>query len=73
LENVLEAEYKTKTLYKSKGSEAQKRIQEILELGLELVALTESHSEIGELNAIAILRRLIDQQTTFDSEKNAPG
>lgn len=71
LENVLEAEYKTKALYKSKGSEAQKRIQEIIELGIELVTLTESHSEIGELNAIAILQRFIDEQTTFDSEKNA--
>ncbi|MBS4025298.1 MAG: transposase [Clostridia bacterium] len=30
LKNVLETEFKTKALYKSKGSEAQKRIQEIL-------------------------------------------
>jgi len=43
---------------------------EIIDLGLELVSLTESHSEIGGLNAIVILRRFIDEQTTFDSEKN---
>ncbi|GAB6273961.1 MAG: hypothetical protein STSR0004_08240 [Peptococcaceae bacterium] len=30
LKNVLEPEYKTKTLYRSKGSEAKKRIQEII-------------------------------------------
>jgi hypothetical protein len=52
LKNVLKAEYKTKALYKSKGSETLKLIQEIIELGLELITLTESNSEIGELNAI---------------------
>jgi hypothetical protein len=70
LKNVLEPEYKTKTLYRSKGSEAKKRIQEIIGLGAELVSITESSPEISELEAIAILRRFINEQATFDREEN---
>jgi len=70
LKHVLEPEYKTKALYRSRGSEAQKRIQEILDFGIELISITEANPYIRELNAIAILRRFINEQTTFDSEKN---
>jgi len=39
-------------------------------LGIELVAIIEPHSSIRELNAMAILQRFINEQATFDSEKN---
>ena len=71
LKNVLESEYKTQALYRSRGSEAQKRIQEIIGLGAELVSITESSPKISELEAITILRRFINEQATFDNEKNA--
>jgi len=71
LKNILESEYKTKTLYQSRGSEAQKRIQELIGLGVELVFITKSSPEISELEAIAILRRFINEQATFDNDKNA--
>lgn len=70
LKQVLEPEYKTKVLYRTKGSEAQKRIQEMIGLGIELIAIIEPHSNIRELNAMAILQRFINEQATFDSEKN---
>jgi hypothetical protein len=70
LKQVLESEYKTNALYRSKGSEAQKRIQEILDLGIELVSIVESHPSIRELNAMVILQRFIEEQADFDSDKN---
>lgn len=70
LKNVLEPEYKTKTLYRSKGNGAKKRIQEIIGLGAELVSITEFSPEISELEAIAILRRNTCEQATFDREEN---
>jgi len=35
------------------------------------VSITESSSEISEMEAIAILRRFSNEQATFDNEKNA--
>ena len=69
LKHVLEPDYKTKALYRSKGSEAQKRIQEMIDLGLELVSIIEPNPIIRELNAMAILQRFINEQAIFDSEK----
>jgi hypothetical protein len=71
LKQVLEPEYKTKVLYRSRGSEAQKRLQEILDLGLELVSITEANPDVRKLNTIAILQRFINEQAIFDGEKNA--
>jgi tetratricopeptide (TPR) repeat protein len=71
LKYVLEPEYKTKVLYRSRSSESQKRIQEMIELGLELISIIEPNPSIRELNAMAILQRFINEQAIFDSEKNA--
>ena len=70
LKHVLEPEYKTKVLYRSKGGEAQRRIQEILDLGTELISITEQNPAVRKLNAITILQRFINEQATFDNEKN---
>ena len=70
LKQVLEPAYKTKVLYRSRSSEAQKRIQEILDLGLELVSIIKPNPSLRELNAMAILQRFINEQAIFDSEKN---
>ena len=69
LKRVPEPEYKTNTLYRSKGSEAKKRLQEIIDLGNELLSIIESRSDILQLNAIAILQRFICEQADFDQEK----
>ncbi len=50
-----------------------KTIQQMIGLGIELVAIIEPHSSIRELNAMAILQRFINEQATFDSEKNTWG
>jgi hypothetical protein len=70
LKHVLEPEYKTRVLYRSRGSEAQKRIQEIIDLGSELVFIIKPNPSLRELNAMTILQRFINEQATFDSEKN---
>lgn len=70
LKQVLEPDYKTNALYRSKGSEAQKRIQEILDLGIELLSIIKSNPSISKMNAIEILKRFIKEQAIFDSEKN---
>jgi len=69
LKHVLESEYKTRVLYRSRGSEAQKRIQELIDLVSELVFIAEPNPSLRRLNAMAILRRFINEQATFDSEK----
>lgn len=71
LKHVLEPEYKTRVLYRSRGSEAQRRIQEIIDLGSELVFIVEPNPSLRKLNAMTILQRFINEQAIFDSEKNS--
>lgn len=69
LKRIPEPEYKTNTLYRARGNEAQKRLQEIIDQGNELLSIIGSRPDILELNAITILKRFIREQADFDQEK----
>ena len=69
LKQMLEPAYKTKVLYRSRGSEAQKRIQEIIDLGIELISNIKFNPIIGKLHAMAVLQRFIEGQAVFNIEK----
>ncbi|MGC8604971.1 MAG: transposase [Desulfomonilaceae bacterium] len=68
--NLLDPKYRTNTLYHTKGNEARmQRLQEMINLGAELLDIVESRSEICEKRGIAILRRFISEQAYFESSK----
>ena len=69
LKRVTGPEYKTETLYRSKGYEAKRRLQELIELGLELLSVVKTYPDVHQSNAIAILQRFICEQADFDQEK----
>jgi len=69
LKHVLEPEYKTEVLYRSRGSEAQKRIQEIIDLGNNLLSIIKNVPNLSQLDGMEILQRFIEEQATFNNEK----
>lgn len=69
---VLDPEYKTDTLYRLKGNgERMVRLQEMINLGTELLALVESRPDILQLYGISILKRFISEQAYYDFGKNS--
>jgi len=70
--NVLDPKYRTNALYHTKGNEARmQRLQEMINLGAELLDLVESRPDICEKRGIEILRRFISEQAYFESGKKA--
>jgi len=69
LKRVLEPDYKRETLYRSKGSESMSRLQELINLCAQLLAITESRPDIHALSAVRLVQRFLEEQATFDSEQ----
>ncbi|MCL5676408.1 MAG: transposase [Firmicutes bacterium] len=59
LKRVLEPEYRTEVLYRSKGTQAQSRLQEVLNLGARLLESTASFPDPQASNAISLLERFL--------------
>ncbi|MEW6065895.1 MAG: hypothetical protein ACOY3U_02965 [Bacillota bacterium] len=68
LKHVLESTYKTDVLYRSKGSEALNRLQELLRLCAQLLNITKSYPDIHKSNAVCLVQRFLEEQATCDSE-----
>ncbi len=71
LKRVLEPDYRTEVLYRSKGNQAQSRLQEVLNLGARLLEITASFPDTRTSNTIGLLERFLQEQATFDREQNA--
>ena len=67
---VLDPGYKTDTLYRLKGTgERMARLQEMIDLGAELLIIVESRADILKRHGIAILKRFIPEQAYYDFGK----
>jgi len=66
---VLEPAFKTEVLYRSRSQDVQARLEKIVELQEELLALTSNLPEIQAKPEIKLVQRFIDEQTTYDPEQ----
>lgn len=69
LKKVLEPAFKTEVLYHSRSQDVKARLEKVLELQEQLVAITNSMPEIANLPQIKLVRRFIAEQTTYDPEQ----
>jgi hypothetical protein len=60
--------HRKKILYKSKGTQIVARIQELINLGHEIVGLVKNMSEVLETEELQVLMRFISEQTKVDEE-----
>ncbi|MCL4515735.1 MAG: transposase [Firmicutes bacterium] len=70
LKRLREPEYRTEVLYRSKGNQAQSRLQEVLNLGAQLLEITASSPSLLAANAIGLLERFLQEQATLDHEQH---
>ena len=64
---ILDSNYRTDVLYHTKGNEARmQRLQEMINLGSQLLDIVESRPDIGDKRGIAILRRFIPEQAYLE-------
>lgn len=69
LKKVLEPAFKTEVLYRSRSQDVKVRLEKILELQEQLVALTSAIPEIASKPEIKLVQRFIAEQTTYDPEQ----
>ena len=68
--NVLNPKYRTDALYRTRGKEARmQRLQEMVNLGAELLELVKSRPEVCDNRGIRILHRFISEQAYFEISK----
>ena len=65
LKDVLKPDFKTNLLFKTRSGQVPGRLQEMFDLGTELLAFVEDQETSWE---IALLQRFLEEQTVFDPE-----
>ncbi len=65
LQGVLESTFKANLLYRSKGGEAEKRLDEIFGLCAELLDMTQDDPDLHALPALILVRRLLAEQAVL--------
>lgn len=66
MKKIFEEGYKNKLLYKSKGNHIISRIQELLDLCMEVMLIISNDQELIKLPAMRTLERFIEEQTNYD-------
>lgn len=68
--SVLDPKYRTNALYHTRGNEARmQKLQEMINLGWDLLNLAKSRPDVSDKKGIAILRRFIPEQAYFEDSK----
>lgn len=67
MKKILEEGYRKKLLYKSKGSQVISRIQEILDLCVEVMSIVSNDPKKLDLSSMKVLKRFIGEQTRYDN------
>jgi len=65
LQGVLESTFKANLLYRSKGGEAEKRLDELFHLCAELLDMTQDDTDVHALPALILVRRLLTEQAVL--------
>jgi hypothetical protein len=68
LSKVLEPDFKTDVLYRSKAAEAESKLAVLLELCSEAVAILEALPEMSGSEELRIAKRFLDDQATLDED-----
>ena len=66
LKAILTPNFKTETLYKTKPSESDSKMDQLLNLCLEAELILETHAEGTETEALRIIKRFIKEQANYD-------
>jgi len=69
LKATLQPSFKTDLLYRSKGGEVHKRLEEVLTLCSQLLDTVKDDPALQKLHAIALVRRLLMEQADFNTEE----
>ena len=69
LKSVLHPAFKTKMLYKTKVSGLEARMNQLLQLSQELLAVVQDNSTLKQLPPIALLERFLSEQGNWDEAK----
>jgi hypothetical protein len=65
--SVLDPKYRTNALYHTRGNEARmQKLQEMINLGWDLLNLVKSRPDVSEKKGLAILSRFIPEQAYFE-------
>jgi len=67
---VLEPDFRTQILFRSKGNEAKSRLESLLNLSSEFIKHLESKLNGEKIHKIEILKRFLSEQTTIDEITN---
>lgn len=68
LKRVLEPDFKKEVLYRLKSHEVTGRLEELLNLGAELLEFSKTHG-LESMEAMCLLDRWLKEQATYDSEQ----
>jgi hypothetical protein len=67
MQEILDNNFKKRTLYKSKGDEIISKIQSILNICEEVISLTNDRPDISDMSEMKILQRFVSEQTKIDN------
>ena len=67
---IIEPEFQKNFLYKSSADDAGLKLQTVIELCAKVVEVAEKN-ELGQLEAILLVKRFLENQASFDLETEA--
>ena len=71
LTNFIQPTHKTNVLYRTKSSEVSARLQDIVDLCVQLLDVIKPYPEIKSLEKIQLVQRFLKEQANFESDKEA--
>ena len=71
LKKVLEADFKTEVLYRTRTTALESKIQSLINLCVELLAIVKVHNDICKLEKMQILDRFLKEQAKYDEGQNS--
>jgi len=70
LKKVLEKSFKTNLLYHTRNDALESRFQKVIDLMAQVWKLAEDRHDIATIEAVMILKRFLQEQTTYNEEEN---
>lgn len=68
LAKVLKSDFKTNLLYRSRTNEIKSRLEEVINLCVELLEVVSSRPDLCESESILLLKRFLKEQADFDDK-----
>lgn len=71
IQDVLKPEFKTELLYRTRTGDASSRLQELLNICTELLAIVEDFPELKRLDSIMLVERFLTDQAKLEPESGS--